>query len=516
MSCRNCDSDTVYTAVVEDPGEVYWHSLGAKGSWSIVAPVGKLVRNNVSNPSFEFNTDGWIPSIGSTMTRVPGGTFGGYQLHVTGTGQPIGVSFQSDPAFPSLHINCGEKLYASIDVLVRPGAFFRVVLQRAGIAPLGECYPAGDETTGFGTGDYQRIFTSFECRDDGSGGTGCTVALFIEVQDFQSGTPEFYIDSARIGRIEVGDYFDGDSPGAAWVGTPHASTSYIDQFSRSYGSSVNLNEIGFNITGDEGTGLPSVENQTTPFAQLMGSNFDRQRIHERVITLLGEWTECTTQAMHEARKDFWKALNYRFKMQCNYPLILQYQLRDCDGRSLSKILRIPVHYTSGGETTRKNPIQQKMAIQFTAYEDLFWSEEFERSQIISPNVLTTVDNPGSEDSWIVISFVGTGANPSLTSIENRSTGHIVTFGVPTPPYVFASGSYVLLETTPRRSRALLFPGGTTIMSQVRFSESNLGMLRLVPGENEIMITGTDIEGVLRWKVRHTTIDFVECSSLREF
>lgn len=516
-NCEDCGgSGYNYQAVVDEPGELYWHDYGAKGHWSVIVPTGKLVRNNVSNPSFEFNMDGWLANIGSTITRVAGySTTGGYGLHVTGNVQPMGVAFQSGPTFATMRVPCGQKFYGSIDILARPGAFYSISFIRASIAQQTppECFVAGPPATGTGTGRWERVPFEMECIDDGSA-NGCAVALYVEVQDFEPGAPEFYIDSARAGFVEVGEYFDGDSPGATWAGTPHASVSSIDQFTRSYGKRINLNEIGFNFISDEGTGEPTFENLTTPYAQLHGSHLDRIRVSERVITLVGDWSACDTLELHRLRKEFLRAIDYRFKNQCSNEMILEYMVVNCDGEPLTSALQIACQYTGGDTGSRKTPGQMRAALQFTSYGDQYFYEVFERSQVVITGQVTTIDNPGTEDSWLLVYFhpSGTGGT-TLTSFENQTTGQIIRFGVPNAPLAIADGTYYVMDTTPRRGRLTLQPGSVNSIGQVRFNESDFNMMRLIPGENDILIQGNALVNIVRWRAAYTSIDGVNCDVL---
>jgi hypothetical protein len=180
--------------------------------------------NHVMNPSIETNTDGWLANYGGeTLTRDAGvGSRGSASLKVETSAadeETQGCLWDGNAPGTPIVIAPDQTWAVSFDA------------KSADLATLSMTFH-GHHAGGF-TGiaglqqfslsaSFQRFGHVFTVPDDNAYDA---LLLFWEVQAADRGK-SFWLDGVLVEQAgELGSYFDGDSSGGAWTGTPHASIS---------------------------------------------------------------------------------------------------------------------------------------------------------------------------------------------------------------------------------------------------------------------------------------------------
>lgn len=183
----------------------------------VIEPSASASTNLVTNPSLELDTDGWSDTgsifIGNpggvTFNRASGGEAGDYSLGVSCAGaadQGVYISLGS--------LTAGISYYARVNLGVGAGgSSVKVAVGRA-TSPYTEHVVVAAATTVAHT-TYGLVFTP-----------AVTATYHLYARITGTSATYFELDEAFVSASTVATpYFDGDTPGCAWTGTPHASTS---------------------------------------------------------------------------------------------------------------------------------------------------------------------------------------------------------------------------------------------------------------------------------------------------
>jgi hypothetical protein len=502
---RRQNEDRRYQGVPESAGEHYWHDAGVKGNWSIIKPYGQAIVNAATNPSFELFETGWFSINGATRQRDRDAALHGDvgSLVVT-TSANQGIGYEMFPQFSfntpysaciSVNGPAGAVVTFQFEYEAHPGALQKTTVPT--IVTLSG-YPI-------------RICATLPPKGTDENLTLPTLPISLRFD--RAGT--YYVDGLVLTTTSepITSYFDGDSPGAVWLGTPHASASSTDGFSRLFGERINFNEIGFNITGNIGFGLTPRQLLTTSYARLNGAHFQRSKDLPRVISLVGTFEGPTQKEMHESRRALVDAMIYRFKNQCTQELLLCYSLVDECGNQVSEELQIPVEYQAGLEGLWGSLDRERATLTFVANTEQSFASSFDSSTELNINGTIVETYEGTDDAWPDVHIFPGAGGLNLTAIHNDTTGHSVYFGTSA---VF--GQYAILRTNPAQRISLdLYdytlsgvPIVTRIMHYIRYDISQVGLLRLVPGENQFRapasLQSTGNRVFLRYRDRFLSVD----------
>lgn len=511
---RGLSRERKYQIVADSGSEHYWHEAGVKGNWSIVKPYGYAIVNAATNPSFELFSSSWFGMNGATWLRdreaaIHGDV--GALVTITAMNQGIGYEMFSQFSFNTTYWACvsvdgpaGAIVHFQIEYEAHPGV--GVTISQPTVVTL-PGYPI-------------RICAHLPPVSSDHNLTLPTLPIAIRFD--RPGT--YYVDGLVLTTTSepITTYFDGDSPGAVWLGAPHASASSTDGFSRLFGERINFNEVGFNITGQAGFGLTPRQLLTTSYARLNGAHFQRTKDLPRVISLMGTF-EGSGDEMRQARQTLIDAMIYRFKNQCTQEMLLCYSLVDDCGNPVSEELQIPVEYQAGLEGLWNVADMERATLTFVANTEQSFASAFDSSAELSINGTVVETYEGTDDSWPDIHIFPGAGGLNLSAIHNDTTGHSVYFGTNAAggnpsalPLVF--GQYAILRTNPAQRISLdLYdytgggsPAVSRIMHYIRYDVSQVGLLRLVPGENQFRapasLAPTGARVFLRYRNRYQSID----------
>lgn len=516
------EKEYTYQGVPDGIGEHYWHGAGVKGNWSVIKPYGRAIVNAAVNPSLEADSTRWFgmnsPSFANRSDIAA--IYGSFGFLVITTAANQGAGYEM---FPQFVFNTTYWACVSVNGPAGAVATFQFEYPSAPASSISFCVPTSVTLPGYPI----RICVKFGPVPTDAGPILPT--LPISVRFDRAGT--YHIDGLVLTTTSepIIEYFDGDSPDATWLGVPHASSSSTIGTSRTFGEAINFNESGFNATGQTGFGLTPQQLITTSYARLNGAHFQRAKDNPRVITFLGT-IEGGPEEMHATRQTLIDALIWRFKNQCTQEALLTYCLRDECGCRVSDELEIPVAYQSGLEGTWSTLDRERVALMFVANTEQGFNSRYQSSAALGLPVSTTIiDYQGTDDAWPEIHMWPGAGGTNIYYIINDTTGHAIYFGYPggnpdALPLAFGppTREYAILRTNPAQRISLdLYQydvsGGTPtgvatqtrIMHYIRYQYSQVGMFRLVPGENQIRVNTTGGTGgrvMLRWRNRYLSID----------
>lgn len=498
--------------VIDKGPSYYWHhGYGCKSFWSVITPLAAEIRNYLFNPSMEGEDQEWITEDfinGGSVERSPFAAFdAGFGLRVFAP--PAATQYEANRAamgsspipYPGFVALYGKRLFGSLWIRGHKGDTINTCFEIDGVLGGVIATLAKDCATIEATGQWQRVqFSVLATYVSGFMATGVPVQIRV-VNDNGSGAGFFDIDAGYVGFDTPPDtFFDGDSDGASWTGTPHASQSIVSRFSRTVGNRQNFYDLGLDIYADEGWGHPDVENITTSYARLDGAHFQRTKFLPRVIRISFDIQICPgcngTKEIHRIRQNLIKALNYRYKRTCNTPLVLIYQPVDDCCKPIGCEVRLPVVYNGGLEGNRQALHMEKIVLEFVAYDEVTWRESQSRSVTLPENGTTLDFDVGGDDDTYPILRIAPGANGPMTlnRIVNFTVEAALAFGVPTLGYVIPANSYLIVNTDPTLFSATLYDAlgnETSVENIINFAQSDIQNFRLVPdGSNALAFEGT--------------------------
>lgn len=240
-------------------------SMESHVGFSIVQP--HATTNRDTNPSFELATTGWTLNLSATIARdTTAAKRGTASLKVTPS------STDNSGAYVTYSLTAQDYTW-SADVLGAAGVSYEVHYANSSGTTLATI------ATFTGTGEWQRIEGTFT-----ETGTN-TRRIYIKKRG--TGADPFWVDGVQLENLSYATtYCDGDQPGCLWTGGKHVSTSTRSAMYRGGGKKISLASLGVYLVSQQGTGMPTIENQRVSYAIKPGSYFQRSNVRERSITLV--------------------------------------------------------------------------------------------------------------------------------------------------------------------------------------------------------------------------------------
>lgn len=330
-----------------------------RGYFSVVLPIERT--NLISNPSFETNSTGYTSVGGATLTRTTETQRRGvFSLKIKpGLAQDSGVFYTTSALTRSSD-------YAfSVDLNIRGGSKYIISVYDGTSTIIRKEI--------IGKGYWERISITFTAATNGAH------RLYVQ-KNFTSDTREFFTDGWQLelcgsGEVFPTTYIDGDQSGYVvnqvppayfWNGTPHASTSVRSGQTRAGGRIVSLLDIGFHVTAFVGLGMSPVNNVATPFGLLGGSIYQRTVSGNRKFSIVGYVAANNHSSVQRMRR----SLIDSFKpdlLGTQQPLLIKYQYTDDCGYLTGEEIDIVCNYSAGLEGNSDNLYQERIGIQFIAY-----------------------------------------------------------------------------------------------------------------------------------------------------
>ena len=247
--------------------------------WDIIVPV--ATENIVTNPSFETDTSDWTTGGTNTIVRTADEQQRGvYSLKCTYSNNTVLASYAVTLTAASYSVG--------IDVYI-PAAYSgtQVTIAFANFASMTGTLTVDADMTK--TDQWQRLeFTAVPNAGDLVG--------TLEIQE--TGTP-------GAGFI----YIDGVQIEQKTTSTTYTDTTR-DELDATGGEVKNLSDdLGFTISEQDGTGMPPVNNLSSPLALQPGNLFEAQTIAARRFKLIGSIVGTTPADFHDKKRGLISALD---------------------------------------------------------------------------------------------------------------------------------------------------------------------------------------------------------------
>ena len=241
------------------------------GQFYIIVPQG--TTNLHKNPSLEYDATGYSNSgSGSSVSRSSDDSFRGAYSAKIATGST----------------NTGGAYYGTISLVSgRTYTFSAYVNAPDGMA--GKLYIANTSDTALatatftGNGRWQRVEVTYT-------ETSSSSRRFYVTKNGGSTTSQImYVDCWQVENVAYATtYCDGDQEGCKWSGNTigaHRSTSVRSSMTRSGGRKVDFWNYGAYLVSQQGTGMPGMKNNSTPYGAGAGAYWRGQFATERSFTI---------------------------------------------------------------------------------------------------------------------------------------------------------------------------------------------------------------------------------------
>lgn len=264
--------------------------------WNIIVPLDDT--NLITNPSFEVNTTGYTTGGTNTIARdTTEQRRGVYGLKCTYSNNAVLASY-------AITLTAVAHTFA-VDIYIPSNwdSDAQITAQFVGFTSATGTLSANADMTI--TDAWQRVW--LVATPDAGDLSG---ALEIQASGTPTATEFIYTDGwhCSIAGVNV-TYIDGDQPGCYWIGSRHGSTSRRRALSPFGGKIKSLaDDFSFHVDSDDGSGMPPVNNLSSPMALQPGSLHDGQTIDERFFTLSGTLQASSALDFHAKKQALLKAL----------------------------------------------------------------------------------------------------------------------------------------------------------------------------------------------------------------
>jgi hypothetical protein len=384
-----------------------------KGPWGFATSVAE-VKNYITNPSAEVNTDGWFSGT-SLFTRPTVAYRGRYSLSIDimpPTSLLVAGAYIEPQAIPAGNYNFGFAMRSSNSAQVR--------LQGIALPSGRDLYDTHVTIPG---NQWTYIVVPYVLTSLGG------AEQFRFVWDREDGIQTSILIDAMIltpTTREPFSYFDGDAGiGYYWTGTPGLSQSFYTSVAGG-GQIRNFDDFHFYVEGITGAGMPTLDVTRTDYAAIDGGNYQGTRATERYIGLVGRFQGATPWQLDRDIDNLIRYFNRDMTIE-DTPLLLVYQAYD--GRNpIGKMLTIKASYVDGLEGTRDNRYSEKSIIRFRSDDPFFYEFEQNAAVLTGAKDLASVNYIIQADRFNNWGLMGTGTSSRPTVIRRGPNGFIYVAG----------------------------------------------------------------------------------------
>lgn len=333
--------------------------LSGSAFWAVVIPVGDRT-NLISNPSFEYGTQGWGTLQAGTIGSIAGtAQFGAWAGSIAPTSN--GTAGAISPTFTA---GAGTLYAFSAYVRGQNGIPYRLAVGDSN----GQNFVGSITFTGGGT--FHRIGTFWT---EGAGATRRVV--LTKAGDANTGL--IVIDGVQVEAGSITSYIDGDEPGCYWFAAPHVSQSTRSGTYRGGGTVIALADLGLKPHQYHGIGMPPQDITAQSYALQPGAEYQRSRASERPFTLTFSPILGTTQQdFHITRRTIINAIKPDL-VSPQQPVTFLYT----GAQGTSSISAVYQTGLDFGELD--GPMAENGAIKFIAH-DPYWSSIVDQGTALSP------------------------------------------------------------------------------------------------------------------------------------
>ncbi|MBK8434117.1 MAG: hypothetical protein IPL28_23775 [Chloroflexi bacterium] len=379
------------------------------GHWQIIKPERSKVRNQIKNPSLEASTNNWTAS-GGTFSRSSEQSYEGAY-----SGKFIAGASSENVKSNGVNVTVGQSVSLTLQTY------------RANSTPQGTVTIYDATNAAVRATSTISASGAWEVHDLlWTNNTAGTVSVEARVTNSTADSASvIYFDAIGMFYLAYSIlHFDGDTPGARWVGTPHESVSDIDPFNVYGGRQYDLeDDYYFKVINAPGAGNAPVITNYLPYAIAPGGSYQNTATGVRDWALSGILVRDSRANWNLARKALMQDLNAN---------------RFGEGRP------VLMRYTGGGQTR-----------QIWAYFNGGLENEDPRAdkkEFIAPRFVST--SPYFQSPNRKATLLNTETSATMQLVFARIDGLWDVLGPPN-----ASGSYTTISTLAVAPDGKVYVGG---------------------------------------------------------
>lgn len=321
------------------------------GHWKIIKPERTKVRNQIKNPSLEVSANNWTAS-GGTFTRSSEQSYEGAY-----SGKFVAGASTQNVKSNGVNVTVGQSVALTMQT-------YRATSTPQGTVTIYDATNAAVRATSTISASgswelHELLWTN---------NTAGTVSVEARVNNTTADSSSvIYFDAAMLTYTTYNIlYFDGDTPGARWVGTPHESVSDIEPFNTYGGRQYDLeDDYDFKVTSFIGTGNAPVMTNYLPYATAPGGSYQNTSTGVRDWALTGWVTADSYENWNLARKTLLQELNAN-RYGKGDPVLLRYT----GGGAVRQIWG---YYNGGLENPEPQVKIEKVGARFVSTQPFFQS-----------------------------------------------------------------------------------------------------------------------------------------------
>lgn len=264
--------------------------------WNIIQPA--AATNLIRNPSFEANvTDGWtLTGTGAAVALATGYPWvGARNAKITAASSGNAVLYSNNIALAN-----GATIYGQCRLTRFSSASCDITIYDAtNTTTRATAEPASN-------GVPELVTVSW------TNNTGGDVNVQLRIRNkMADGTTNIHVDACQMELTQETTYLDGDMTGGYyWNGVPHNSASTRRAEEATGGLLLNLaTDLDFVPSAWDGTGMPPVNNLSSPLALRPGELFEAQTINARSFSITGGIYGDSVSDFHRKKQALILALN---------------------------------------------------------------------------------------------------------------------------------------------------------------------------------------------------------------
>lgn len=280
------------------------------GNWKIVKPETSKVRNQVKNPSLEASANNWTAS-GGTLTRSSEQSYqGAYSGKFVAGASSVNVKSNG------VNVTVGQSIAGALQT-------YRATGTPAGTVTLYDATNATARATSTisASGAWELHELTW------TNNTAGTVSIELRLNNTTADSASIiYFDAAILTYTAYNIlYFDGDTPGCRWIGTPHESVSDMPAFNV-YGGRLRdfEDDYYFKVTNAPGAGNAPVITNYLPYAIAPGGSYQNTAVGVRDWALTGLLSRDSRANWNTARKTLLQELSANRYGDGGSPVLVRY------------------------------------------------------------------------------------------------------------------------------------------------------------------------------------------------
>lgn len=417
------------------------------GLWEIDVPVLVDFQNECTNPSFEKDVTGWTSGGTNTLAQSSDRAWrGGYSAKVTVGNNATLASIA--PTFlltnTTYYLKC--RIYVSSNW---DGG--NIDLDTSGFIGATETdvkiYTHGTSPTA----EWLELKATLALSADAGGTITLTSASVATAGRI------IYFDAVLFSPYDV-TYFDGETPGAAWDGLRHKSTSTMDGQNRLCGVPTNLDDFATYVVGNVGgvNFLPQ-RHSAQAFARLPGAIYQYTNKNVRSITIPASLIGTSLSNLHSRRKGLFNVIKNMYHGQ---PFTLRY-----NGADATKQIEIDVRLDDA--PTSRVGFTDDAGLRLISHTDPFFRG-------LGDNIATL-----TRETTIAVNYLLGFRSGAFTNLGGGGTGSVLTVALDQNRDVYIGGTFDNWEAVAAADRFAYYDVSAGTWNAIGSGGTNGNILKLL-------------------------------------